>query len=236
MKYYSIAGLNVAMHFGGQTLTKQAKPYELDAVPEKIDMEINPTVEIILGLLENHPEANANVCEYMWTGTEFYEKLLDFDGFMLHSSAVVVDGKAYLFSATSGTGKSTHTGLWLKVFGERAKILNDDKPAIRIIDGKVYACGTPWSGKSDLSVNEIVPVQGICFLERAKENYISEITIKEAMPRLFEQTIKMRDADKTDKMFSCLEKVFENVKVYKMGCNISEEAAIVAYNKMSGEE
>lgn len=236
MKYYSIAGLNVAMHFGGQTLTKQAKPYEADVVPEKIDMEINPTVEIVLGLLQKHPEANANVCEYMWTGTEFYEKLLDFDGFMLHSSAVVVDGKAYLFSATSGTGKSTHTGLWLKVFGDRAKILNDDKPAIRVIEGKVYACGTPWSGKSDLSVNEIVPVQGICFLERSKDNYISEITIKEAMPRLFEQTIKLRDADKTDKMFSCLEKVFENVKVYKMGCNISEEAAIVAYNKMSGKE
>lgn len=233
MKYYNIAGLNVSMHFGGENLKKRAKAYEMDVVPAHVDIEINPTVEIILELINKHPEADANICEYMWTGTEFYNKLLDFDGFMLHSSAVVVDGKAYLFSATSGTGKSTHTGLWLEVFGERAKILNDDKPAIRIIDDKVFACGTPWSGKSDLNINEIVPIQGICFLERAKENYIKEIDVKEAMPLLFEQTIKLKNVNKIDKMVACLEKVFSAVKVYKMGCNISTEAAVMAYNKMS---
>lgn len=237
MKYYNIAGLNVAMHFCGETLKKQAKPYELKEKPKQTDMEIDPKVDDILSLMRANPSADANVCEYMWTGTEFYEKLLDYDGFMLHSSAVELDGKAYLFSAASGTGKSTHTGLWLKVFGNRAQILNDDKPAIRVIDGITYACGTPWSGKSDLSVNEKVPVQGICFLERAEKNHISEISVKEALPLLFEQTIKLKNKEKTDKMFESLEKVFFNTRMYKMGCNISDEAAVKAYEKMrEGEE
>lgn len=234
MKNYNIAGLNVRMHFGGKTLTTQAKPYESENVPEKADIEINPTVGLILSMLEEHPEADADLCEYMWTGTKFYEGLLDFNGFLLHSSAVVLDGKAYLFSATSGTGKSTHTELWLKVFGDRARILNDDKPAVRVIGGRVYASGTPWSGKVDLSVNETVPIAGICFLERAKENSICEISAKEALPRLLEQTIKPKDAKMFDKLCAILDEVFKNVKVFKLGCNISEEAVQVAYNAMKG--
>lgn len=234
MKNYSIAGLNVRMHFGGKTLKTQAKAYEAEGETEKVDIEINPTVEVILSMIENHPEADADLCEYMWTGTKFYEGLLDFDGFLLHSSAVVLDGKAYLFSATSGTGKSTHTELWLKVFGDRARILNDDKPAVRVIDDMVYASGTPWSGKVDLSVNETVPVAGICFLERAKENTICEISAKEALPRLLEQTIKPKDAKMLDKLCTILDKVFEKVKIYRLGCNISEEAVEVAYNAMKG--
>lgn len=232
MNYYNIAGLNIAMHFAGETMTKQAKAYELKEKPDKIDIEINPTVDIMLKLKEQNPQATMNLCEYMWTGTEFYEKLLDFDGFLLHSSAVVLDGKAYLFSATSGTGKSTHTGLWLKVFGERARILNDDKPAIRKIDGKVYACGTPWSGKDDLSANEIVPLQGICFLERSLDNHISEITAKEAIPLILEQTTRIVSVDGMEKMFSCIENVLSAVKVYKLGCNISEEAVYTSYDAM----
>lgn len=88
-----------------------------------------------------------------------------------------------------------------------------------------------------MSVNEKVPVQGICFLERAEKNHISEISVKEALPLLFEQTIKLKNKEKTDKMFESLEKVFFNTRMYKMGCNISDEAAVKAYEKMrEGEE
>lgn len=236
MNYYNIAGLNVAMHFGGETLKVQTKAYELKQKPKTIDIEINPTVPILLAMHEKHPHATMNLCEYMWTGAQFYEKLLDFDGFMLHSSAVVLDDEAYLFSAVSGTGKSTHTGLWLEYFGERAKILNDDKPAVRLMNGGVYACGTPWSGKVDLSVNECVPLRGICFLERAKENKIEPISKKEAVSKILEQTVRTGDILVMDKLFSCMERVLENVNIYKMGCNISEEAVEVAYTTMRGDK
>lgn len=93
--------------------------------------------------MAEHPEMNRDDWYYMLTGSDFYTQLLKFRGILLHSSCVVVDGAAYAFSADSGTGKSTHTALWLKHFGNRAYMLNDDKPAIRLVGDRVYACGTP---------------------------------------------------------------------------------------------
>ena len=90
--------------------------------------------------------------------------------------AVVVfamDGQAYLFSADSGVGKSTHSRLWQQVFGDqRVTIINDDKPALRLRDGVWYVYGTPWSGKYGLNHNLCYPLAGICFLERSKTNKI----------------------------------------------------------------
>ena len=83
----------------------------------------------------------------MWVGEAFYARLLQYDGMLLHASCVEKDGKAYLFSAKSGTGKSTHTHLWLRAFPD-SRIINDDKPAVRRMDGTFYACGTPFSGKN----------------------------------------------------------------------------------------
>ena len=77
------------------------------------------------------PTLNEEQAVYMESGNQFYRALLDFDGMMLHASAVAVDGKAYLFSGQSGIGKSTHTGLWKQTFGDQVKLFNDDKPALR---------------------------------------------------------------------------------------------------------
>lgn len=125
--------------------------------------------------MKEHPELVQDDWEYMLTGSDFYTELIKYNGILLHSSCVVVDDYAYVFSADSGTGKSTHTQLWLEHFGDRAYILNDDKPAIRLIDGKVYACGTPWSGKYDYSTPKIVELAGICFLQRSETNWIKRL-------------------------------------------------------------
>ena len=87
---------------------------------------------------------------------------------MLHASAVVVDGDAYLFSAPCGTGKSTHASLWLKYLKHKNPyILNDDKPAIRIVNDNIYVYGTPFSGKTDKNKNEKANLKGIAFLEQS---------------------------------------------------------------------
>ena len=109
---------------------------------------------------------------------------------MLHSSAVVVDGYAYLFSADSGVGKSTHTDLWLKLLGEKAFIVNDDKPAIRNIDGEWFVYGTPWCGKNNTNKNAKIKLGAIVFLERSEDNWIEQEEIKEAIPKFFKQTIR----------------------------------------------
>ena len=158
MPIYDIAGLKVRIRNNKGRTLKQSVKYLAESQDENqhIDIDIDVTPERVEAARLEHPELNSDDWEYMLTGSDFYTWLIKYNGILLHSSCVVVDGVAYAFSADSGTGKSTHTQLWLKRFGKRAHMLNDDKPALRIIDGKPYACGTPWSGKHDYSTPEIV--------------------------------------------------------------------------------
>ena len=234
MSYYKIAGLNVFMECEGELLRTRAKAYECTEKPDKVDIVVSVSKEFVEKKHQQYPNMSIEDCEYMWTGMLFYSELLKYNGFMLHASAVCVDDKAYFFSAPSGTGKSTHTGLWLKVFGERARILNDDKPAIRMLNDKIYAFGTPWSGKTDLNLNECVELSGICFLHRSETNHIKKIDNKDAIAKILDQTIRPLGMKDFDNLLNCVDVLLENISVYSMGCNISEDAARVAYYGMNG--
>ena len=179
---------------------------------------------------EEHKHLSFDECEYLYSGSFFYEQLALYDGLMLHSSCIEYKGKAYLFSAPSGTGKSTHTHLWLKYL-EGCRIINDDKPAIRIIDGMPYAFGTPWSGKTDENVNEGVPIGGICFLGRG-ENKIKRIPGIAALKPFMDQTVRPRDKALMDKMLETLNIILTKVPVYQMTCDMSEEAVMTAVEGM----
>ena len=105
------------------------------------------------------------------------EKMPYCDTVLFHGSCVAVDGEAYLFTAKSGTGKSTHARLWRELLGNKAVMVNDDKPLIRIDgSGRAVAFGTPWDGKHRLSSNIAVPLRAVCALERAADNSICEIS------------------------------------------------------------
>lgn len=234
MSIYSIAGLTVNMKKPKGRTKKQAIPYlaENQSENQKIDINIEVTEKRVNDYVNAHPELDAGDWEYMLSGMDFYTRLIDYSGILLHSSCVVVDGCAYTFSADPGTGKSTHTNLWLKHFGERAYILNDDKPALRIIDGTVYACGTPWSGKYDYSTPKLVPLAGICFLQRSETNWIKKAETTKAVYNIFSQTSRKISAEKMEKLFDVLEEIFSKVPIYDFGCNISDEAVLVSYNAM----
>lgn len=234
MPIYDIAGLKVNMVNPKGRTAKQAQPYLAADQDENqhIDIVIDVDEKRVLKAMEEHPELVQDDWEYMITGSDFYTELLKYNGILLHSSCIVVDGMAYAFSADSGTGKSTHTQLWLKYFGDRAHMLNDDKPAIRLIDGKVYACGTPWSGKYDYSSPEIAELAGICFLERSEENWIRKADTGKAVFNIFSQTVRKLNADRMDMLFDVLEQIFAQVPLYEFGCNISREAVLTSYNAM----
>lgn len=228
--YYKIAGLCVKMDSFGRTI-EQAEPYlcaPCDA----------PQIVIESDWLEKkkyYPDWTDDLGEYIATGWDFYKKLLHFDGLMLHSSAVVVDGKAYLFTADSGTGKSTHTGLWLERFGERAYILNDDKPALRLEEDGWYAYGTPWSGKNDISVDARVPVAGIAVLERSAENSIEPFGGVPAIHEILKQVNRPRDTKSRELLLELMDKLITQVPVWKLRCNMEPEAAEVSFGAMSKE-
>lgn len=234
MPIYDIAGLKVNMVNPKGRTAKQAQPYLAADQDENqhIDIVIDVDEKRVLKAMEGHPELVQDDWEYMITGSDFYTELLKYNGILLHSSCIVVDGMAYAFSADSGTGKSTHTQLWLKYFGDRAHMLNDDKPAIRLIDGKVYACGTPWSGKYDYSSPEIAELAGICFLERSEDNWIRKADTGKAVFNIFSQTVRKLNADRMDMLFDVLEQIFAKVPLYEFGCNISREAVLTSYNAM----
>ncbi|WP_279001345.1 hypothetical protein [Thomasclavelia cocleata] len=233
MKFYKIAGCIVEYEPIYPLLKNQMEAYRIDE--QKIDMKLTITKEFCEIKQQENPHLTLEQCEYIYAGSQFYNKLINLGGFLLHASAVVIDNKAYLFSADSGTGKSTHTKLWQKCFGDKALIINDDKPAIKIENGICYAYGTPFSGKTDENLNMKVPLQAICLLERGKNNSIDLISIKEALPLILKQTILPKNQDIINHLFDMLDVVLTKTPIYQMKCNISKEAALMAYDKMKGE-
>ena len=170
---------------------------------------------------------------YMESCFQFYLELLKHNGFYLHSSAVELEGRAYLFSGPSGMGKSTHTRLWQQIFGEAAQVFNDDKPALRCLEDRWFAYGTPWCGKDGINQNKKVPLGGICFLKQAKENRIRRLPPQEALAKLMGQTIhRMSSMENLDLMLSHLERLVRMIPVYELENRPEPEAARLSYETM----
>ena len=166
-----------------------------------------------------------------------YRKIADYllssDTLLFHGSVIAVDGEGYLFTAKSGTGKSTHTSLWREYFGERAVMINDDKPLLHIADSGVTAYGTPWDGKHRLSTNIAVPLKGICILTRSAKNYIEPVEPHAVYPLIVQQTNRSLSADGMKQTLSLIDQMLNVVPVYRLGCNMNIEAARVAYEGMN---
>ncbi len=162
------------------------------------------------------------------------ERLVTFGIVLFHGSAIALDGEVYLFTAKSGTGKSTHTRLWREVYGERAVMINDDKPLLAIEDNEVRVYGTPWNGKHRLGENISAPLKAICILERNEKNIIKEENSLATFPEILSQTYRFSDVEGMRSTLSAIDKMLKQVKVYRLGCNMDREAAEVSYNGMKG--
>ena len=162
------------------------------------------------------------------------EALLDHDVLLLHGSTVAVDGDAYLFTAACGTGKSTHTRLWREVFGERAVMINDDKPFLKISPQGVTAYGSPWSGKHGLDTNISAPLKGICILQRGAVNEIRRINAEDAIAMLRHQSFLSKEQDR-EKTYELVDELMTHVPLWEMHCTKSCDAAIVAHGAMAAK-
>ena len=154
------------------------------------------------------------------------------DAFLMHGVAVRYADEGYIFTAQSGTGKTTHVRQWKEAFGdEQVVIVNGDKPIIRFIDGKVYAYGTPWNGKEHFGTTGRTQIKAVCFVERGEQNEIRPLSDTEVIPRLFSQ-IMVVDSTDLAKQLELADMFLEKVRFYNLRCNISTEAAEVAYRGM----
>lgn len=179
------------------------------------------------------PDLTEGEITYLQSGNQFYRELLKFDGMVLHASAVELNGRAYLFSGPCGMGKSTHTRLWQQTFGEAARVFNDDKPALRRLDGTWFAYGTPWCGKDGINQNVKVPLAGICFLRRGENIRIERLSDALALERILSQTIRrFKQVEDLDRMLALVDKLVREIPVYELFNRPEPEAAFLSHETM----
>lgn len=231
MEQFIIAGHKTEYHVRGELLRQRSEPYKAEFDSNDTAIRLNIKEEFFQMKKEKIPYMSLDEHEYMWTCEAFYNELLRHNGIMLHSSCVEKDGYAYLFSARSGTGKSTHTHLWLENLSG-TRIINDDKPALVFEDGKWYACGTPFSGKTDENLNVKIPVRAIVFLHRSETNTVKKMPPALAVAQFLEQTINPTDRTLAEKMLEYTDSILRNVPVFSLGCNLDPEAAEIAYSEI----
>lgn len=228
---YSICGFNVEYEPRFNRLRERSEKYLCEDRSVAAEISIEITDEDINNHIAKYPMSK-DLAEYVVAGIKFYRAVIAKGAFFLHSAALAVNEEGFVFTGPCGAGKSTHATLWRKYFGNKVISVNDDKPAVRIIDGVPYICGTPFSGKHDINTNVMVPLSGISILGQSKENSITRISVSEALPVLMEQTLRPDNMAEMSMLFDLLDKTLSKVPVYKFCCNISKEAVELSYNTM----
>lgn len=228
---YSICGFNVEYTPRYNRLKTRSEKYIAEDQSVAPDFSLEITDDDIAEHIERYPMTESQA-EYVVAGIKFYRTVILKGAFFLHSAAMAVDGKGFAFTGPCGAGKSTHASLWRAHFGKDVISVNDDKPAVRFFDGVPYICGTPFSGKHDINANVRVPLCGICILSQNPENSIHRVSTSEAMMVLMEQTLRPDNAREMGELFNMFDALLSKVPVYKLNCNISDEAVMLSYSTM----
>ena len=235
MFYIRMADLNIAIDNKYSYVEKLCRGYTVPE-PRQIDLIASASDEEIkneIGISEFpcSPAYAEGVCIYRNICSVLPKQ---FGAYLFHTAVIEYEGRGYAFSAKSGTGKSTHVGIWQKRFGNAVRIINGDKPIMKFEGDTLYAYGTPWCGKEGQNENDRVPVSAICFLERGTENRIRKIGADEAVTYIFNQILTPDDLETVDTLFPLLDRTLRSVPCYVLYCNMDVEAAQVAYDGMNG--
>lgn len=231
------AGINIGIH----TLSTGTYGYCIDYLTDDSpDIQVTVTKEDIDRVLSTPiNEAlrdNPAYLESIIVYEKIIEALLDYKCFMVHGAAIAIADRAWIFSAKSGTGKTTHIKQWLR-HNKEVYVVNGDKPIIRMIDDIPYVCGTPWYGKERLGCNRMVPLNGIAFLERDEINSISEIPFTQAYLQLLQHVHVPHDKEKAKKTLGLARQLDNKVSYYAFRINnYKDDCYSVAYDAMVGSK
>lgn len=231
---YEIAGLRISIKNRCKYTESFCEKYLSGDQDSPADLEVAVTNEefyaekaLSEGFSDGYIE---NICLYR----AICRQLPVLNRMLLHAAVLEYDGNGYAFLGRSGTGKSTHTGLWLKYL-KNSRIVNGDKPILEYKNGGFIAYGTPWMGKEGLGCNASVPLKGLCFLEQAKENEAVKLTPAEAATRVFAQILLPEDADNAALTLELTDKLVTEIPCYLLKCTISEEAVQKSFEALTGK-
>lgn len=227
-----IAGLPFLIAYCEEEARERYADYEILESDNAISISV--TEEKLELTVKEHPEFtrgyNEGACIYQAIG----EQLPLYNRLLMHGAAITYEQDGYLFTASSGTGKTTHIYLWKKYLGEKVDIVNGDKPIIHIEDEQVTVCGTPWGGKENWQKNRMVPLKGICFLRQAKKNQITQVEPGELVGAIMQQVYLPNDEMAAAQTLYLLDKLMRMVPIYVLQCDMSEEAVKCSFEKMTG--
>lgn len=238
----SLAGIHIEIQSIHDSVYRLCRDYLVEAGPADFTVEITQSdieyerqKSIREAILEHLKPINYSdpYLETLAVYRKIATHVLSYDTFLMHGSVVAACGGAYLFTAPSGTGKTTHTKLWLENI-PGSYVVNGDKPLIRVRDGYCEACGTPWAGKEAMNTNVIVPLKAICLLERGQDNSIEELPFLKVYTSLFQQIYRPNEEGPVRKTIELIQKLRESVRFYRLTCNMEPEAAIMAADAMMG--
>lgn len=234
MPKYRIADLLIEITPHYDLLARVCEKYcvETEAAP---DFSIDITEQQIDEVISRFPDYTRRYAENLCACRHACNEAARRGAILFHAAAVMVEGKAYAFSAPSGTGKSTHILLWRKRYGKLVEMINGDKPFLRERDGVFTVYGSPWCGKEGWNKNVSAPLAGLCFLSRDKENSITPMDADEALPRVFTQMIKPPTAEGVAETMRTADSLIRNVPIYHLRCNMTEAAAECSFRALTGK-
>lgn len=164
------------------------------------------------------------------------ESIVDYDAFTIHGAAIAVNNNGYIFTGSSGVGKTTHIFKWGLNIPDMA-IINGDKPFVTIIDQTPFIFSSPWAGKEGLYKNISVPLKSIVILERSEENHIEQISFAEAFPVLYQQAYHPQNVERMRKMLKLLININQSVSFYRFKCNnFKDDCFEISYNALCGKD
>lgn len=218
-KVYSIAGIPMSIEYKYSYTQKMFEKYEyLGNDSAKAEISVSSLeLDYELSKMPNEP---LFYLENLAVLRKIIKVLLfDYNAMLFHGSSVMVNGKAYLFTAPSGTGKSTHTALLKEYLGDKLTYINDDKPILKVEGESVVVYGSPWNGKHCLGDNISAPLDAICLIVRSKENFVEKVEPFNFLKFLFEQTMGFNDEETAEKVLEILSVIMGKIKFYKVHCN-----------------
>jgi len=236
MALYSLADFVVDIENKYDFLTRQCVEYQYSGTAPA-DFTVRVTEEDIRAEQNMTPDIRypAGYLESVCAYRKLCIELPLHDAMLMHGSVISCCGRGIAFLARSGVGKTTHTMLWKQVYGEQVRIINGDKPILRFFDDVPFAYGTPWAGKEKLQSNDRVPLTDICFIERSPDNSVFRVEPVERLDALMQQLLLPSDPAAAEKTLELTDRMLSVCNVWVIRCNISEEAAIIAYGTIIGE-
>lgn len=227
-----MAGLPIRIHCRHSYSEQLCKDYIVS--DREVELDIRITEEELRREQERSMECKEAYVESLCIQRKIAEELPERERFLMHGAAICYRNRAYLFTAPSGTGKTTHIRLWREYLGEAVTVINGDKPFLSVEEERVTVWGSPWAGKERWQQNIQAPLQGFCILKQAENNHIRRLSPEEGVSDLLRQIYWPEGGESAAKTLELLDCILEQIPIYQLECNISEDAVRTSFEAMTG--